>query len=180
VHRELNKKSGLELVQIGKSMIFFKEDYKLLLDEVLNRNRLNDVKKIQKQAKKFLINRKIKKAIAEINNRVEIRRKKREEELRLQREEQMRKEKEEREKQRQLEREKLGVSGGMMGRTSNAGINPVQPNTLIHLKKETRLSTVDDADDDSSDFDREKDTQMNRIVKESLNEGIQDMKKIIK
>jgi len=161
-------------------MIFFKEDYKLLLDEVLNRNRLNDVKKIQKQAKKFLINRKIKKAIAEINNRVEIRRKKREEELRLQREEQMRKEKEEREKQRQLEREKLGVSGGMMGRTSNAGINQSQLNTLIHKKKETRISEVDDdAEYDSSDFDREKNTQLNKIVKESLNEGIQDMKKLL-
>jgi len=131
---------------------------------VLNRNRLNDVIKIQKQAKKHLINRKIKKVMIEINNRVLLRRKKREEELRLLKEEQTRKEKEERERQRQQEQEKQGIKG-ILGRSSRLTMNDTIP-----VPKNRGQSFV--SIDSDNEFDRENNSHIHKTVRDSVSEGM--------
>lgn len=73
---------------------------------MLNKSRLKDIIKIQKQAKKWIINRKIAAVRVFINKRIEEKRRAREEQLRLEREEKLRKEKEEREAKKKMEAQK--------------------------------------------------------------------------
>jgi len=108
--------------------------------------------------------------MVEINNRVFLRRKKREEELRLLKEEQMRKEKEERERQRQQEQEKQGVKG-ILGRPS------LTMNDSLPGPKNRGQSIV--SIDSDNEFDRENNSHIHKTVRDSVSEGMGDLKKLL-
>lgn len=100
---------------------------------------------------------KIKRALKEVDNRIVIKRKAREEKERLEREERERKEKEERERKRLEQQEKMGTKG-ILGRTTKVGLEEVR----------TR------ADSNSGD------TSLKQTIKEGFNEGLGEFKSLLK
>jgi len=94
--------SNPELIQVGKSMVFYKDEFKILLDNALNQVRLKDITRIQKNSKRYLVNKKIQGVIKEINRRVAEKRRIKEEKLKQEMEERLKKEKEEREGKHRL------------------------------------------------------------------------------
>lgn len=99
-----------ELIQIGKTMVFYKDEFKTVIEDALNKVRLKDIQKLQKNGRRFLINKKIREVLKEVDKRVAEKRRIREEKLKHEMEERLKKEKEDREiknRANMLEKSKL-------------------------------------------------------------------------
>lgn len=148
------------------------------IDNALNKVRLKDIIKLQKGGRKFLINRKLKAVLVEVDRRVAEKRRIREEKLKQEMEERLRKEKEEREMKHRasmLEKNKLN-SKSTYG--TNASYNSKSAHQILArrsnfyaINSDAFQETIEESEFENYQSNQSNNNDIHDVIKQSLDEG---------